>query len=55
MAVDPSNITLLSTKLEERGLAERRPHPGDGHVRTLVLTTEGRKVREQLLAIGHDH
>jgi MarR family transcriptional regulator, organic hydroperoxide resistance regulator len=48
---DPSNITLLSTKLEERGLAERRPHPGDGRVRTLVLTGEGRKVREQLLAI----
>jgi len=48
---DPSNITLLSTKLEERGLAERRPHPGDGRVRTLVLTAEGRKVREQLLTI----
>ena len=48
---DPSNITLLSAQLEERGLAERRPHPGDGRVRTLVLTGEGRKVREQLLAI----
>ncbi|WP_250004781.1 MarR family winged helix-turn-helix transcriptional regulator [Actinoplanes sp. M2I2] len=48
---DPSNITLLSAKLEERGLAERRPHPGDGRVRTLVLTAEGRKVREQLLTI----
>ena len=48
---DPSNVTLLSTKLEERGLAERRPHPRDGRVRTLVLTPEGRRVREQLLGI----
>jgi MarR family transcriptional regulator, organic hydroperoxide resistance regulator len=48
---DPSNITLLSAQLEERGLAERRPHPGDGRVRTLVLTSQGRKVREQLLTV----
>jgi DNA-binding MarR family transcriptional regulator len=48
---DPSNITLLSAQLEERGLAERRPHPGDGRVRTLVLTAEGREMRERLLAI----
>ncbi|MEV6632645.1 MarR family transcriptional regulator [Actinoplanes sp. NPDC051470] len=48
---DPSNVTLLSAKLEERGLAERRPHPRDGRVRTLVLTPEGRKTREQLLGI----
>ncbi|MEU8235562.1 MarR family transcriptional regulator [Actinoplanes sp. NPDC048967] len=48
---DPSNITLLSSQLEERGLAERRPHPGDGRVRTLVLTPQGREIREQLLAV----
>ena len=48
---DPSNITLLSAQLEDRGLAERRPHPGDGRVRTLVLTSQGRKVREQLLTV----
>ncbi|MTD54727.1 MarR family winged helix-turn-helix transcriptional regulator [Amycolatopsis pithecellobii] len=48
---DPSNITLLSVQLEERGLAERRPHPRDGRVRTLVLTAEGRKIRQRLLAI----
>ena len=49
MHCDPSNITALSSKLEERGLAERRPHPRDGRVRTLVLTAAGRQVREQLL------
>jgi DNA-binding MarR family transcriptional regulator len=51
MRCDPSNISLLSAQLEERRFAERRPHPRDGRVRTLVLTPEGRKVREQLLAI----
>ncbi|HUQ59442.1 MarR family winged helix-turn-helix transcriptional regulator [Lentzea sp.] len=52
---DPSNISLLSAQLEERGLAERRPHPRDGRVRTLVLTAEGRKVRERLLAVVARH
>ncbi|AGL18071.1 MarR family winged helix-turn-helix transcriptional regulator [Actinoplanes sp. N902-109] len=49
---DPSNITLLSAQLEERGLAERRPHPSDGRVRTLVLTPEGRTVRQRLLSVA---
>ncbi len=55
MRCDPSNISLLSAQLEERGLAERRPHPRDGRVRTLVLTAEGRKVRERLLAVVVRH
>ncbi|MET8994478.1 MarR family transcriptional regulator [Amycolatopsis sp. NPDC004169] len=55
MRCDPSNISLLSAQLEERGLAERRPHPRDGRVRTLVLTAEGRKVRERLLAVVARH
>ncbi|MFI7450136.1 MarR family winged helix-turn-helix transcriptional regulator [Nonomuraea sp. NPDC049714] len=49
---DPSNVTLLSAKLEERGLAERRPHPRDGRVRTLVLTDAGRDVRERMVEIA---
>lgn len=52
MHCDPSNVTLLSAKLEERGLAERRPHPRDGRVRTLVLTDAGRAVRERLLEVA---
>lgn len=46
---DPSNITLLSVQLEQKGLAERVPHPGDRRVRTLVLTKAGRSVRRRLL------
>ena len=47
---DPSNITLLSAQLEDKGLAERLPHPRDGRVRTLLLTKSGRATRERLLA-----
>jgi MarR family transcriptional regulator, organic hydroperoxide resistance regulator len=46
---DPSNITLLAERLEEKGLAERRPHPADGRVRTLVLTPAGVAARRKLL------
>jgi DNA-binding MarR family transcriptional regulator len=38
----------LSAKLEERGLARRAHHPEDGRVRTLVLTSAGRKIRGRL-------
>lgn len=48
---DPSNVTLLATQLEERGLARRQPHPRDGRVRTLVLTEKGVGVRKRLLAL----
>jgi DNA-binding MarR family transcriptional regulator len=46
---DPSNVTLLAARLEERGLAERRPHPRDGRIRTLVLTEAGRAARARLV------
>jgi DNA-binding MarR family transcriptional regulator len=46
---DPSNVTLLADRLEEKGLAERRPHPADGRVRTLVLTPAGVVARRKLL------
>jgi MarR family transcriptional regulator, organic hydroperoxide resistance regulator len=48
---DPSNVTLLSDQLEKKGLAERRPHPADGRVRTLVLTLEGVAMRRRLLEL----
>lgn len=51
---DPSNVTLISAKLDEKGLAHREPHPRDGRVRTLVLTRAGRTMRERLLAGAYD-
>lgn len=49
MRFDPSNVTLLSDKLDEKGLARRKPHPSDGRVRTLVLTAAGRRMRDRLV------
>lgn len=48
---DPSNISLLCVQLEDRGFAERRPHPRDGRIRTLVLTEKGADVRQRLIAL----
>jgi DNA-binding MarR family transcriptional regulator len=42
---DASNVTWLVDRLEERGLAERRPHPGDRRIRTVALTRKGAKVK----------
>jgi DNA-binding MarR family transcriptional regulator len=45
---DASNVTWLVDRLEERGLAERRAHPGDRRVRTVALTKKGQRVRAQI-------
>ncbi|HEY6317093.1 MAG TPA: MarR family transcriptional regulator [Acidimicrobiia bacterium] len=49
LACDASNATWLVDRLEERGLVERRPYPGDRRVKAVVLTEEGAKVRALLM------
>lgn len=39
--IDASYVTALVDDLEEQGLAERRPHPTDRRVKTVVLTDAG--------------
>lgn len=51
---DASNVTWLVDRLEERGLAERRAHPTDRRVRTVVLTRKGVKTRASVLAMLHE-
>ena len=46
----PSNASLVSAKLEQDGLAERRPHPTDGRARVLVLTERGQDLHARLVA-----
>ena len=46
---DASNATWLVDRLEERGLVERRPLPGDRRVKTVVLTELGVKTRVQII------
>jgi MarR family transcriptional regulator, lower aerobic nicotinate degradation pathway regulator len=41
--VDPSTMVATLDSLEERGLAERRPHPGDRRKRAVYLTPEGKR------------
>jgi len=48
---DASYVTSLADGLQERGLAERRPHPTDRRVKTIVLTPEGRVRRERALEL----
>jgi DNA-binding MarR family transcriptional regulator len=48
---DASYVTALADGLQERGLAERRPHPTDRRVKTIVLTAEGRAMRERALEL----
>jgi DNA-binding MarR family transcriptional regulator len=42
---DNSNVTGIADRLEAAGLAERRAHPSDRRVKTLVLTERGEAVR----------
>jgi DNA-binding MarR family transcriptional regulator len=51
---DASYVTALADGLQERGLAERQPHPTDRRVRTIVLTPEGRAKRERALELLSD-
>ena len=47
---DASTVTWLVDRLEEHGLAERRPHPTDRRVRSVALTRKGTRVRSQIEA-----
>ena len=43
---DNSNVTGIADRLEAAGIAERRPHPSDRRVKTLLLTQRGELVRK---------
>lgn len=49
-ACDASNATWMVDRLEERGLVERRPMPGDRRVKAVVLTAKGEATKVELLA-----
>ena len=46
---DPSNVTFLADRLEERGLIERRPDLSDRRVKLLALTPAGLAVRTRIV------
>lgn len=45
---DPSNTTWIVDRLEELGLAARRPVPHDRRVKLVVLTPKGQRTRDEL-------
>jgi DNA-binding MarR family transcriptional regulator len=49
LGIDASYVTAIADQLEERGLIERQPHPTDRRIKSLALTGEGRRVRDQIL------
>ena len=49
LGIDASYVTTIADQLEERGLIERLPHPTDRRIKSLALTAEGRRLREQLV------
>lgn len=46
---DPSTMTFVADRLEEKGLIARRVDPSNRRVKFLELTEAGRDTREQLL------
>jgi DNA-binding MarR family transcriptional regulator len=51
---DASYVTSMADALEERGLAERRPHPSDRRIKMIALTDEGRGARERAFALLYE-
>lgn len=49
LGIDASYVTAIADQLESRGLIERRPHPSDRRIKSLALTEEGKRLREQIL------
>lgn len=45
---DPSYVTAMVDRLEELGAVERQPDPDDRRVKRVVLTDDGRELREQV-------
>jgi DNA-binding MarR family transcriptional regulator len=49
LGIDASYVTAIADQLEGRGLIERRAHPTDRRIKSLALTDEGRRTRDQIL------
>jgi DNA-binding MarR family transcriptional regulator len=50
LRIAPRSATEVADALQERGLAERTPDPGDRRAVLLRATEEGRRIREEIHA-----
>lgn len=48
MDFDPSYVTVVADRLEQRGLLERQPHATDRRIKNLVLTSKGERLRKSI-------
>lgn len=51
----PSRLVALIDELQERGLVERAPNPGDRRTHALRLTPEGQRTLDTIADIGCAH
>jgi MarR family transcriptional regulator, organic hydroperoxide resistance regulator len=49
LCCDPSNVTGIVDRLEERGLVRRQSLPADRRMRVLVVTEDGAQLRVRML------
>src|SRR5262245_7360953 len=54
MGIDPSTMVTLVDRLENAGLAKRRPRPEDRRAREVVITAKGRRVLERARRMAAD-
>ena len=54
LSCDASFMTGMVDRLEEDGLIERRPDPGDRRVTLIALTAKGVELRERALSALHE-
>jgi MarR family transcriptional regulator for hemolysin len=52
--VDPSTMVATLDSLEERGLAERRPHETDRRKRAVYLTKRGEEAAREARRLGEE-
>ena len=55
LQIPPSRMVALVDGLEQSGLLERRPIPGDRRVRALHLSRTGRRVLRKVMAASAEH
>lgn len=51
---DASYVTTIVDGLEEKGFAERRPHPTDRRVKAIALTKSGAQAKAAAMAVLHE-
>jgi len=54
MEIDPSTMVALIDRLEDAGLAKRRPRPTDRRAREVAITPKGRRILDRGRALARE-